>query len=60
MIASSATVPKQAPEMSTPWTMSPSWASSPPGISIPASVAPRARPTPIASQISGFARSIAM
>ena len=43
-IASSATVPKQAPETSKPRTMSPSWASSPPGISTPASSAPRARP----------------
>ena len=54
-IASSATVPKQAPETSTPRTSSPSWASSPPGISIPASSAPRARPTPISSQTAGSA-----
>ena len=59
-IASRATVPKQAPETSTPRTISPSCASSPPGISIPASSAPRARPTPISSQTSGTALSIAM
>ena len=46
-ISSRATVPKQAPETSTPRTISPSCASSPPGISTPASSAPRARPTPI-------------
>ena len=60
MIESSATVPKQAPAMSKPLTMSPSWASSPPGISMFASSAPRARPRPISAQTATSARSIAM